>query len=160
MNDYSTPILQRETMPPHNPGLSLVRATEAAALAAGRWMGLDERTKADHDAQDAMANSLDRMPMRGRIVSGEEGRIGGHSRLDSESPVGSGHGPELDVEVNAIDGATLVAEGKPGALAVAAFAPAGSMWHPSPAVYMERLVVDRSGIGCATSLDSGSGGQA
>ncbi len=153
MKDYQPPSLNNGTMPPHNPGLSLVRATEAAALAAGRWMGLDERNNADHEAQDAMADCLDRLPMCGRIISGEEGRIGGHSRLDSESLVGTGNGPKLDVEVNAIDGASLVADGKPGALSVAAFAPAGSMWHPSPAVYMERLVVDRS-VGAALPVEA------
>jgi fructose-1,6-bisphosphatase II len=58
--------------------------------------------------------------------------------------VGTGKGPELDVEVNAIDGARLVAEGQTGALSVAAFAPPGAMWNPSPAVYMEKLVVDRT----------------
>ena len=129
-------------MPPH-PGLDLVRATEAAALAAGRFMGLADRHGADHAAQDAMAAALDLLPMKGHIICGEEGRIGGHSPLDSGSMVGTGKGPELDVEVNAIDGASLVADGKSGALAVAAFAPPGALWKPGPAVYMDKLVVDR-----------------
>lgn len=130
-------------LPPH-PGLDLVRATEAAALAAGRFMGLGDRHEADHAAQDAMAAALNQLPMRGRIICGEEGRIGSHSPLDSQCMVGTGEGPELDVEVNAIDGARLVAEGQTGALSVAAFAPPGTMWDPGPAVYMEKLVVDRT----------------
>jgi len=129
--------------PPPHPGLGLVRATEAAALAAGRWMGLGDRQAADHAAQDAMAAALNLMPMQGRIVSGEELRVGEHSRLDSGAAVGTGKGPELDVEVNAIDGASLVAEGRPGSISVAAFAAPGAMWRPAPAVYMEKLVVDR-----------------
>ncbi|HPF69970.1 MAG TPA: fructose-bisphosphatase class II family protein [Candidatus Krumholzibacteria bacterium] len=129
--------------PPPHPGLGLVRATESAALAAGRWMGLGDRLAADQAAQDAMAEALNLMPMQGRIVSGEELRLGGHSRLDSGAPVGNGKGPELDVEVNAIDGASLVAEGRPGSMSVAAFAGPGAMWKPSPAVYMQKLVVDR-----------------
>jgi fructose-1,6-bisphosphatase II len=129
-------------LPPH-PGLDLVRATEAAALAAGRFMGRGDSQKADHEAQEAMAAALNQLPMKGRIICGEEGRIGGHSPLDSQCLVGTGKGPELDVEVNAIDGARLVAEGQTGALAVAAFAPPGAMWNPGPAVYMEKLVVDR-----------------
>ncbi len=133
----------KSPLPPH-PGLDLVRATEAAALAAGRFMGLDDSHGADEAAQTAMATALDQLPMKGRIICGEEGRIGGHSRLDSQSMVGTGVGPELDVEVNAIDGASLVAEGQSGALSVAAFAPPGAMWNPGPAVYMEKLVVDRS----------------
>ncbi|MEN8007454.1 MAG: fructose-bisphosphatase class II family protein [Candidatus Krumholzibacteriota bacterium] len=129
-------------LPPH-PGLDLVRATEAAALAAGRFMGLADRHGADHAAQDAMAAALDLLPMKGHIICGEEGRHGGHSPLDSQSKVGTGKGPELDVEVNAIDGAGLVADGKSGALSVAAFAPPGALWRPGPAVYMDKLVVDR-----------------
>jgi len=130
-------------LPPH-PGLDLVRATEAAALAAGRYMGLDDSHGADHAAQDAMAAALDQLPMKGRIICGEEGRTGDQSPLNSQSMVGTGEGPELDVEVNAIDGARLVAEGQTGALSVAAFAPPGAMWNPGPAVYMEKLVVDRT----------------
>ena len=130
-------------LPPH-PGLDLVRATEAAALAGGRFMGLADRHGADHAAQDAMAAALDLLAMKGCIICGEEGRIGGHSPLDSQCMVGDGTGPELDVEVNAIDGAGLVADGQSGALSVAAFAPPGALWRPGPAVYMEKLVVDRT----------------
>jgi fructose-1,6-bisphosphatase II len=133
----------KNALPPH-PGLDLVRATEAGALAAGRFMGLADRHGADHAAQDAMAEALDLLPMKGRIICGEEGRIGGHSPLDSQSMVGTGKGPELDVEVNAIDGAGLVADGLSGALSVAAFAPPGALWKPGPAVYMDKLVVDRT----------------
>lgn len=127
----------------YHPGLDLVRATEAAALAAGRWMGLGDRSGADHAAQDAMAEVLNQISIRGRIISGEERRVGEHSPLDSNAEVGNGTGPELDVEVNAIDGASLVAAGKTGAVSVAAFSPSGSMWSPGPAVYMQKLVVGR-----------------
>jgi fructose-1,6-bisphosphatase II len=144
MTDYPISNESGKRRPPPHPGLDLVRATEAAALAAGRFMGLGDRHGADVAAQDAMAAALDLLPMKGRIICGEEGRIGGHSPLNSQSTVGNGKGPELDVEVNAIDGAGLVAEGKSGALAVAAFAPPGAMWRPGPAVYMDKLVVDRT----------------
>ena len=133
--------------PPHHPGLGLVRVTEAAALAAARWMGRGDRDAADQAAQDAMARSLNLLPMRGRIVSGEEGRLHAGSPLDSGQDVGTGDGPELDVEVNAIDGATLVGKGKPGALAAAALAPRGAMWRPGPAVWMYKLVADRTVAG-------------
>lgn len=129
--------------PPHHPGLGLVRCTEAAALAAGRWMGRGDRDGADHAAQEAMATALNLLPMSGRIISGEEGRLHTHSPLDSGLQVGTGEGPPLDVEVNAIDGAALVAKGKPGSLSAAALAPEGAFWRPGPAVYMAKLVVDR-----------------
>jgi len=143
MRDNPTNIEKGTRLPPPHPGLGLVRATESAALAAGRWIGLGDRNQADHAAQDAMAVALNLMPMKGRIVSGEELRVGEHSPLDSDAPVGTGKGPELDVEVNAIDGASLVAEGQPGSMSVAAFASPAAIWHPDPAVYLEKLVVDR-----------------
>jgi len=130
--------------PPHHPGLGLVRVTEAGALAASRWMGRGDRLAADRAAQQAMAATLNLLPMDGRIVSGEEGRTGEPSPLDSGRSIGTGAGPSLDVETNAIDGATLVAEGKSGAMSVAAIAPRGTMWEPGPAVYLNKLVVDRT----------------
>jgi fructose-1,6-bisphosphatase II len=129
--------------PPHHPGLGLVRVTEAAALAAGRWMGLGDREGADRAAQEAMAAAINLLPMKGTIVCGEERRVHSHPALQSSHKVGTGEGPEMDVELNAIDGAGLVAEGQVGAVAVAALTPGGTMWHPGAAVYMNKLVVDR-----------------
>jgi len=130
--------------PPHHPGLGLVRVTEAGALAASQWVGRGDRLAADSAAQQAMATTLNLLPMIGRIVSGEEGRTGKLSPLESGRSVGLGTGPELDVETNAIDGATMVAEGKSGAMSVAAVAPRGTMWTPGPAVYLNKLVVDQT----------------
>jgi fructose-1,6-bisphosphatase II len=147
MPDQPSIVETGRRQPPPHPGLGLVRATESAALAAARWLGKGERNAADHAAQDAMAEALNLMPMNGRIISGEEMRLGGHSPLDSEARVGTGKGPDLDVEVNAIDGASLVAAGQGGAVSVAAFAPPGALWHAAPAIYMDKLVVDRTVAG-------------
>ncbi len=136
------PTEKRE--PPHHPGLGLVRVTEVGALAASRWLGLGDSQAADHAAQDAMAATLNMLPMQGRIVSGEEGRTGEHSPLDSGCEVGTGEGPIIDVEINAIDGATLVAKGNAGAMSMAALATGGTLWRPGPAIYLDKLVVDRS----------------
>jgi len=144
MSDFPPEIQGQKLTPPDHPGLGLIRVTEAAALAAGRWMGLADRDGADQAAQQAMAAAINLLPMRGTIVCGEEGRVGSPSPLDSGVGVGTGQGPELDVELNAIDGAALVAQGQPGAVAVAAMAPKGSMWHPGGSVYMNKLVVDRT----------------
>jgi fructose-1,6-bisphosphatase II len=129
--------------PPRNLGLDLVRATEAAALRAGRWMGLGKRNDADQDATAAMFSVLDTLDMEGYIVVGEEGKLGQTSPLQSGQIVGSRHGPAMDVVIDPIDGRNLLAQGKPGAISVAAVAPRGSMWSPTPAVYMEKIVVDR-----------------
>jgi fructose-1,6-bisphosphatase II len=90
-----------------------------------------------------MYEALNTLDMDGCIVVGEEGRLGTHSPLDSGQGVGTGHGPEMDVVVDPINGRSLLAQGRPGAVAVAAIAPRGSMWSPAPAVYMEKVVVDR-----------------
>ena len=129
--------------PPRNLGLDLVRATEAAALAAGRWMGRGLIDEADDAAARAMYRALNTLDMAGRIVIGEEGKLGTHSPLDSGQPVGTGHGPEMDVVVDPIEGRNLLAWGHPDAMAVAGIAPRGSMWAPRPAVYMEKIVVCR-----------------
>jgi fructose-1,6-bisphosphatase II len=129
--------------PPRNLGLDLVRVTEAAALKAGRWMGLGERDKANEEATAAMHGALNSLDMDGCIVIGKEGRLGTHSPLDTNQPVGNGQGPETDVVVDPIDGRGLLARGHPDAVAVAAVAPRGSIWTPAPAVYMDKIVVDR-----------------
>jgi len=130
--------------PSEHPGLGLVRVSEAGALAASRWVGRDDCDAADAAAQKALLAALNLLPMRGRIVCGEEGRTGRHSPLDTDSAVGTGSGPELDVQLNAIDGARLVAAGKSGAMSVVALTPQGTIWRPGPAIYMNKLVVDRA----------------
>ena len=129
--------------PPRNLALDLVRVTEAAALAAGRWMGLGELDKANDEASLAMWQALNTLDMDGHIVVGEEGRLGTHSMLDTGQPVGSGHGPQMDVLVDPIDGRDLLARGHPDVISVAAVAPRGSVWAPAAAVYMDKIIVDR-----------------
>jgi len=129
--------------PARNLGLDLVRVTEAAALAAGRWMGLGDRHKANEDAVAAMCRALNTLDMDGTIVIGEEGRLGTHSPLDTGQPVGTGHGPKTDVIADPIDGRELLAQGHPDVISAVAVAPRGSVWTPTPAVYMDKIIVDR-----------------
>ncbi|GAB4425909.1 MAG: fructose-bisphosphatase class II family protein [Chloroflexi bacterium OHK40] len=126
-----------------NTGLDLVRTTEAAALAAARWMGLGLRQEADAAASAAMARALDTLELDGLIVIGEEPRRGQLVALPGGRAVGTGRGTPVDVVVDAIDGRRLLAQGRPGAVAVAAVASRGAMWAPATAAYMEKLVVDR-----------------
>lgn len=125
-----------------NLGLDLVRATEAAALSAGRWMGLGNRPEADNAATSAMAQALNTLDMDGVVVIGEEGKSGVTSVLASGRRVGTMRGPHMDVVVDPIDGKKMLAEGRSGAISVAAVGPRGSMWAPAPAIYMEKLVVN------------------
>ena len=126
-----------------NLGLDLVRVTEAAALTAGRYMGLNKSDEADHFAAHAMADAFSYINIEGHVVVGEETKLGIHSPLESGSIVGNGNGPVMDVVVDPVDGTRLLAMGHPDAIAVVGIAPRGSMWSPYPAVYMEKIVVDR-----------------
>lgn len=125
-----------------NLGLDLVRVTEAAAVAAGRWIGLGKRDEADQAAKEAMFQALDTVNIDGRIVIGEEKKLGQRSSLDSGQKVGTGNGPAVDVIVDPIDGRNILASGQNGAISVVSVAPRNTMWSPFPAVYMEKVVVD------------------
>ena len=126
-----------------NIGLDLMRATEAAALAAARWMGLGLRQEAETSARTAMAQALANLEVDGVIVVGEEQRLGALNVLPTGLRVGTGRGVAVDVLTDAIDGRRLLARGRPGAVSVAAVTLRGTIWSPGPAVYMEKIVVCR-----------------
>lgn len=127
---------------PRNLGLELVRATEAAALAAGSWIGMGEAVEPDQAAADAMHCVLDTIDIDGLIVLGEEDRVEHDLALASLRRVGSGNGPEVDVVADPIDGRLQLAKGHPGAISVIAVSPRNTMWRPPHAVYMEKIIVD------------------
>lgn len=131
-------------VPSRNIGLELLRVTESAAIAAGRFIGLGDRESAHLAATQAMYEQLMTINFAGRIVIGEESRLGEHTSLDSGRAVGTGSGPQTDVVVDPIDGTKLVVEGLPGAISLVGVAPEGSMWSPpSDAIYMDKIVVER-----------------
>jgi fructose-1,6-bisphosphatase II len=125
----------------------LIRVTEATALVAGRWLGLGKRDEAHRAATEAMYQALSSINIDGHIVVGEEGRLQEHSPLDTGQRVGTGKGPEVDVVVDPIEGTSSVVQGHPGAISMVTVAPRGSMWSPKPAVYMDKIVVDRDAAG-------------
>jgi fructose-1,6-bisphosphatase II len=125
--------------PDRNLALELVRVTEAAAMAAGRWVGRGDKNGADGVAVNAMRTLISTVGMRGVVVIGE-GEKDNAPMLFNGEQVGSGTGPECDVAVDPIDGTTLAAKGMANAIAVMAVAPRGSMFDPSAVFYMEKLV--------------------
>lgn len=127
--------------PSHNLGLDLVRATEAAALAAGRWMGRGEPGQSDRAATRAMHHALNTVHVNGRIVLSETDKLALDAMLHPGEQVGIGDGPEVDIVVDPIEGRDLLAYGHPDAIAVAAAAPRDAFWSAAPAVYMEKIVV-------------------
>ena len=129
----------RETSKPdRNLALELVRVTEAAALAAARWVGRGDKEQADQAAVDAMRLLLDTVPMDGVVVIGE-GEKDEAPMLYNGERIGDGSPPEVDIAVDPLEGTTLTARGMPSALAVIALAERGTMFDPGPCVYMEKL---------------------
>jgi fructose-1,6-bisphosphatase II len=125
--------------PDRNLALELVRVTEAAAMAAGRWVGRGDKNGADGVAVNAMRALISTVGMRGVVVIGE-GEKDNAPMLYNGEEVGDGTGPDCDVAVDPIDGTTLTAKGMANAIAVMAVAPRGAMYDPSAVFYMEKLV--------------------
>jgi fructose-1,6-bisphosphatase II len=126
--------------PDRNLALELVRATEAAALAAGRWMGRGDKIGADQAAVDAMRLSLNSIVMDGMVVIGE-GEKDEAPMLYSGEALGTGDPPPVDIAVDPIDGTRLTSLGLPGALSVVALSERGTMYFPGSIVYMNKIAV-------------------
>ncbi|MFP4395471.1 MAG: class II fructose-bisphosphatase [Anaerolineales bacterium] len=126
----------------HNLGLDLVRATEAAALVAGRWMGLNEANRSDHYASQAMERVLNLINIHGRIVLSEIDKLKPDTPLHLHQSVGAGDGPQIDIIVDPIEGRRLLARGHPDVISVAVSAPRNAFWDAKPALYMDKIVVD------------------
>jgi fructose-1,6-bisphosphatase II len=124
--------------PDRNLALELVRVTEAAALAAARWVGRGEKEEADQAAVDAMRLLLDTVPMDGLVVIGE-GEKDEAPMLFNGERIGDGSPPEVDIAVDPLEGTRLTARGQPSALSVIALSERGTMFDPGPCVYMEKI---------------------
>jgi fructose-1,6-bisphosphatase II len=132
----------RPQAPDRNLALELVRATEAAAMAAARHLGYGDKEAVDQAAVDAMRPVLGSIAMDGTVVIGE-GEKDNAPMLYNGERVGDGTPPEVDIAVDPVDGTTLTAKSLPNAIAVVALAERGTMFDPGPCVYMEKLVVGR-----------------
>ncbi|CAB4911576.1 unannotated protein [freshwater metagenome] len=133
-------------MPERNLALELVRVTEAAAMAAARYVGRGDKDEADGAAVAAMRTFITSVAMNGTVVIGE-GEKDNAPMLFNGEKVGDGTGPEVDVAVDPIDGTTLAAKGMPNAISVLAVAERGAMYDPSAVFYMDKLVVGREAAG-------------
>jgi fructose-1,6-bisphosphatase II len=132
--------------PDRNLALELVRVTEAAAIAAGRFMGRGDKERVDQAAVDAMRPVLASIAMDGVVVIGE-GEKDEAPMLYNGEEVGNGSPPAVDIAVDPVDGTTLTAKALPDALAVIAVAERGAMLDPGPCVYMEKLAVAGDVVG-------------
>ncbi|NLY54117.1 MAG: class II fructose-bisphosphatase [Firmicutes bacterium] len=126
--------------------LEFVRVTEAAALAAGRWMGRGQKEAADAAAVDAMRAMLDSVSICGTIVIGEGERDEAPMLYIGEQ-VGCADAPCVDIAVDPLEGTNLVAKGLPNSIAVLAVAESGQLLH-APDMYMHKIAVGPQAVGC------------
>ncbi|MBM0065825.1 class II fructose-bisphosphatase [Alkalicoccobacillus gibsonii] len=125
--------------------MELVRVTEAAALASGRWMGRGNKEEADRAATEAMRDVFDTIPMKGTVVIGE-GEMDEAPMLYIGEKLGNGYGPRVDVAVDPLEGTNIVAYGQWNALAVLAVADNGQLLN-APDMYMEKIAVGPESVG-------------
>jgi fructose-1,6-bisphosphatase II len=141
--------MDSQQRPDRNIAMELMRATEAAALAGGRWMGRGDKNAADGAAVEAMRLVLSGVAMDGVVVIGE-GEKDEAPMLFNGEQVGDGSAPSLDIAVDPIDGTTLTSLGRPGAISVIAMSERDTMFNPGPCVYMEKIA---AGPAAADAID-------
>lgn len=122
-----------------------LNVTEKAAIKTLPWVGKGNKNAADQAATTSMRENLNQMEMNGVIVIGE-GEIDEAPMLFIDEKVGNGHGLELDIAVDPIDGTTATAAGEKHSIAVIAAAPKGSLLH-APDMYMEKIAVGPEAVG-------------
>src|SRR6201991_2916075 len=129
---------QAAMMTDRNLALELVRVTEAAALAASRWIGHGKKNEADGAAVEAMRQAFDAVAIDGTVVIGE-GEMDEAPMLYIGEKVGAG-GPPMDIAVDPLEGTTLTAKAGPNAMATIALAERGNFLH-APDIYMDKIAV-------------------
>ena len=138
--------MQPPQTPDRNIALEMIRVTEAAAIAAARWAGRGDKLSADGAAVDAMRFVLGGIAMDGIVVIGE-GEKDEAPMLYNGERIGDGTAPQVDVAVDPVDGTTLTAMGRNGALSVIALSEKGTMFNPGPTFYMNKIAVGPRGRG-------------
>ncbi len=141
--------MESQQPPDRNLAMELMRATEAAALAAGRWMGRGDKNSADGAAVEAMRVVLNSVSMDAVVVIGE-GEKDEAPMLYNGEQIGEGDGQRMDIAVDPIDGTTLTSLGRGGAISVIAMSERGTMFDPGPCVYMEKIA---AGPAAADAID-------
>jgi hypothetical protein len=128
-----------------NLALEVVRVTEAAALASARLMGRGDAAAVDRAAAQAMRRGFEAIHICGTVVVGE-GEEGETDELFVGQKIGSGQGPEIDVALDALEGATVCATGGANALSIILIAERGRILL-CPKTYMEKIAVGPEGKG-------------
>lgn len=135
-----------EHIPTKNLALELVRITEAAAMAAGRFMGRGDKEAGDQAAVDAMRLMLGSIDIDGLVVIGE-GEKDAAPMLYNGERLGTGVGPQLDIAVDPVEGTRLLANGRANSISTVALCERGTMFNPGPVMYMDKMAVGPVGRG-------------
>jgi fructose-1,6-bisphosphatase II len=130
-----------------NIAMELVRVTEAAAMAAARFLGRGDKNKVDQAAVTAMRNVLGFVRRDGIVVIGEGEKDNARMLYIGET-IGNGSDVKVDIAVDPIDGTTLVARGLPGAISVVALSARGTIHCPRQFAYMDKIVTGPEAKGC------------
>ncbi len=146
MSNRDNPILAERNL-----ALELVRVTEAAGLAAARWIGRGDKNAADGAAVAAMRSAFDAVAIEGTVVIGE-GEMDEAPMLYIGERVGAG-GPAMDIAVDPLEGTSIAAKGAPNAIAVIALAERGNFLH-APDIYMDKIAVGPGLPDCVVALDA------
>jgi fructose-1,6-bisphosphatase II len=125
--------------------MDLIRVTESAALASGKWMGRGKKEEADEAATQAMRDVFNSIQMKGTVVIGE-GEMDEAPMLYIGEQLGTGEGPEIDIAVDPLEGTNIVAAGTSDALTTIAIAENGNLLH-APDMYMEKIAVGHEAAG-------------
>lgn len=128
-----------------NLALEFVRVTEMAAIASARLMGRGDEKAADQAAVDAMRKMLDSVECNATVVIGEGERDEAPMLYIGEK-VGSGHGPELEIALDPLEGTGVCARGQENSIAVMAIAEKGGFLH-APDMYMQKIATGPEGKG-------------
>ncbi len=121
-----------------NMAIEAARVTEAAAMAAWKWVGKGDERSADAAAVEAMRAALNKLNIDGTVVIGEGERDEAPMLFIGEK-VGAG-GPNIDIALDPLEGTTLTAKSNPNAMATLALAPEGGFLN-APDVYMEKIAI-------------------
>ncbi|MFN3605011.1 MAG: class II fructose-bisphosphatase [Leptonema sp. (in: bacteria)] len=133
----------KKESPTKNIALEILRATEAAALAASKWIGSGNKEAGDQAAVEAMRKLFSTIDIEGTVIIGE-GEKDQAPMLYNGEKLGTFLGPAMDIAVDPVEGTNLLALGRPNAISVIALSPAGSMLLAGPSFYMKKIVVPKA----------------
>ena len=130
---------------------NFVTVTSKAAISCYKFIGKNDKKKADKAATDSMRNEINKLDINGEVVIGE-GELDEAPMLFIGEKLGTGGNLNLDIAVDPLEGTNFVAKNLPGSLSVIAIAEKGNLFN-APETYMDKLAVCKNVPNDATDLD-------